>query len=305
VDNRSQLFLVSVLGAVGAGALVKAAERSAALESALVPRTLLAWVQSAPVYEGEVPGVPGAFVSFEKAENGFTGSVGVGEGAYKFEGASLFHLVASVAVAMGIEYQDTPRELRDLDIEKLGKSIDLLAKAHRAATELEKNSPPGKYEDLPEKLKDKGYSADSAFAIAWSQHDKEHKSEKDPSCSHCSELQKGKDGPGPAAAPLAPEPPTPPTPTAPEPSKASATKPPKPPAAKTLKLTRSEAARGCPSCGRTQFSDDRFVGCACFSDLAKNVDVVHTDTTAITIKLDMRAWDAEGVITLLESIGRQ
>lgn len=42
---------------------------------------------------------------------------------------------------------------------------------------LEKVSPPGKFKDLPEKLKAKGYPAKSAFAIAWAAKNKANKSE--------------------------------------------------------------------------------------------------------------------------------
>lgn len=38
--------------------------------------------------------------------------------------------------------------------------------------DLNKKSPPGKFKDLPEKLKEKGYSADSAFAISWAAKNK-------------------------------------------------------------------------------------------------------------------------------------
>ena len=261
---------------------MKAAERSTALEHALVPRAILAWIQAASVFEGELPGVVGSFVSFEKNEAGFTGQVGVGEATYKFEDATLFHLAASVAVTMGLEYEETPAELRDLDIEKLGKTIDLLAKARRAAEELEKKDfCPGCISS---------------------------KAEHGQSCK-TKDLEKASDGPGPAHSPTAPTPPIPPTPIAPTQVKPSATKPPKPPAGripitKTLKLTRSESTHKCPSCGQAQFAGDAFVACLCFRDLVRGVSVIKSDETHFTVSLDLRTWDAESIVTLLESVGR-
>lgn len=258
-----------------------------------MPRAILAWIQSASLYEGEVPGVPQAFVSFQKSDVGFSGSVGLGDDTYKFEGASLFHLAASVAVAMGVEYEEVSADLRDLDIEKLGKSIDLLAKARRAAVELQKGRKwmgdhPGD-EDLSDAEFERKYDCD---------RDEVRR-----------RMAKAAEGPGPAHAPNAPAAPTPPTPVAPQPGKASLPKLPKPPSAakpgKAMKLTRSETTHACPSCGQAQFQGNVFRGCICFRDLAKSATVQDANENDVTIKLDTSAWDGDALLTFLESIGRK
>lgn len=144
MDPRSQQFLRAILGADGAAAMCTAAERSSALEYALVPRAILAWVGSAPRYEGEIPGVEGSHLAFRKSESGFAGVLRVGEVTHDFEDRSLAHLGAIVSIALGVPVQPVPEELRDVEIERLGKSIDVLAKFRRVRKGLEKSkSGPG------------------------------------------------------------------------------------------------------------------------------------------------------------------
>lgn len=78
-------------------------------------------------------------------------------------------------------------------IDEYAEGLRTLRERELNAQKLAKVSPPGKFKDLPEKLKDKGYSADSAFAIAWDAKNKADakKAEDDgadekhcPSCGH-------------------------------------------------------------------------------------------------------------------------
>lgn len=302
MERRSQVFLESVLGADGAAALNRVVERSPEMAYALVPRGIMAWVGAAPAYDGEIPGVAGGQLSFSKSEVGYDGSISVNGSRHDFEDHSISQVSALVAIALGVPAQPVPEDLRDIDLARLGKSIDLLARAHYAHAELAKKSPPGKFNDLPEKLKDKGYSADKAFAIAWSQHNKEHKSERSPDCEHCAKMEKAQMGAGgQAAAPIAPTAPEPPTAAAPTPSAKPAATPPKIKQAQTVKLTRSEAGHVCRSCGGTQFRGERFVACICFRDLQKNAKVIDIEKDSITLRLD---WEPEVVLMFLESIGR-
>ena len=125
-------FLKGVVGEDGASALQKAGERSERLENAIVPRTILAWLNSRSKdggYEGEVPGICNTYIRFAKGERGYNGALSVGcEPAYEFKGVSLYHIAASLAVAIGANEEFDP-SIRSNDIARLGKSIDLLVKA--------------------------------------------------------------------------------------------------------------------------------------------------------------------------------
>ena len=140
MDDRKFKFLRGVLGLDGAMALTKAAERSSHIGSALLPRTILAWlgVAARSDYEGDLPGVDNTYIQFAKSEDHYTGSISIGEVIYSFEKANLYHLAASIAVALGSDHEGIPPALRDLDIQRLGKNIDTLAKARVAIAELKR-----------------------------------------------------------------------------------------------------------------------------------------------------------------------
>jgi hypothetical protein len=122
-------FLDEVLGVAGAQALRKAIVRQPALQPLLVPRTIMAWVAMASRlgYEGQIPAHEAA-VSLAKTENGYSGRVG----DFEFVDENLYRASARVAVAMGVDGQ-LPAGARALDLERLGKSLDALVKAHVVA----------------------------------------------------------------------------------------------------------------------------------------------------------------------------
>jgi hypothetical protein len=268
MDLQRQNFLTAVLGTEGATMLVKAVEKHDVLEHALLPRTILAWLQSAPSYEGALPGNNGTHVNFEKSESGFTGSVGMGADLYKFEAVSVFHVGAAVAVALGVE-ELVSDGLRDLDIERLGKTIDSLAKVKRVNDELD-----------------------------------EEKDDEEKDAADADALDKAA-GTGVPAAPTPPTPPAAPAAAAPKtPAPSVAPKVPKPPKTASMTLQRSEAGHKCPACGGTQFKDDAFVGCICFRAMNKAIKVASADADALTIEMDMRILDADDVATFREALGR-
>lgn len=139
--NKKQFsFMSSVLGPDGATALKKAASRSSELSGAILPRAIMAWVTIASQlgYEGEIPGVDGTHIEFQKSEVGFSGSIASEGMSYKFHNASHFHVAATVAVALDAQDSLLDPALRDIEIEQLGKSIDVLAKAKAVKAEIEK-----------------------------------------------------------------------------------------------------------------------------------------------------------------------
>jgi len=302
--------MASVLGEAGVQALNKVAERSQEIGNVLLPRTILAWIRSEDEFDGELPGVVGSSMSFMKAEGGFTGSVDIAGQPYAFQDVSIFHLVAATAVALG-EESASPLDLRDLDLERLGKNIDLLARTKMIAREMKKNAELSKKSDEwmgdnpgDEKLSDeefaRKYDCDRETVRARMKKD---------------ELEKAAKGPGQPAAAIAPSAPTAPTAHAPAPT-AAAMKPPKvkpnapltPAKPPTVKLTRSEAAHACSLCGSTQFrpiagpgSMIAFLGCHCLSELTKSA--VSTEV-ADGYVVQLKGWDRESLLTLLEAVGR-
>ncbi len=138
MEDRKFQFLKSVLGDDGACALRKAVERREDLGNALVPRTILSWIGIAARtdYRGALPGLSNTYVSFKKGERGYTGEVTVDDDVYGFRDASLYHVASAIAVVMGVDGEKVPERLRDVDLARLGKNIDLLVKARVVTEEL-------------------------------------------------------------------------------------------------------------------------------------------------------------------------
>lgn len=142
-------FLHEVLGVEGTRALLKAGEQSQKLENVIVPRTILSWVSAASTmsYEGVLPGVEG-FIGFNKSE--CNGEIKIGQDTYEFENAGVFSVAAAIAVSLGVHEDRLAADLKDKDIVRLGKSIDLLVKSKMAKAEIAKHDfdevPPEKFE---------------------------------------------------------------------------------------------------------------------------------------------------------------
>lgn len=130
--------MAAALGTDGAQALRKAAERDPRLDQILIPRAIVGWLSftTAHEYEGQIPGIENSYVQFQKSEDGFSGSVTFNEGVYSFENASVYHLAASIALALGVETGPLDAKVRDAVLVKLGKSIDTLVKAQVLTQEL-------------------------------------------------------------------------------------------------------------------------------------------------------------------------
>jgi GNAT superfamily N-acetyltransferase len=133
-----QDFLIATLGMEGAKALLKAVEREPSLAGVLMPRAILGWLTftAENEYEGSIPGLDNSYVEFQKSEEGFSGSISLDSGIYSFERASLYHLAASMAMALGLEPNGVDSRIRDTVLVKLGESIDTLAKAQVLMHEL-------------------------------------------------------------------------------------------------------------------------------------------------------------------------
>lgn len=293
--NRAQ-FLIEVLGADAARALAKAASRSEYLSQMIVPRTILAMLEAVPAFTGTIPGFDDCSLTYEKSEKGFTGNVTVGEDFYKFEAQSIFHVAGALSTAMGLDTLMFTTN-RNTELQRLGKSIDVMAKAHFVGQELEKA-------EKCEVCGGKGGKHNDRLVAGLVIKCRNAKLEK----------KAMGEGSGKNAGPVAPAAPVAPTANASPastqqklpkaPASAQLPKPPKPVTSSTVKLTRSEKTRACPECGLRQFnSDNKFVGCLCFRALAKSVDVTdHGEYSELRLGED---WDRETLVTFLESVGRK
>jgi hypothetical protein len=278
--------LASVLGEESAGLLIKTIDQTPILEHAIVPRTILAWLQASPSFEGQV--LDGIDMAFEKSESGFTGAIGMGGESYAFEAANVFHVGASVAVALGMEELES-EGLRTLDIERLGKTIDLMCKAHRVTVELEKADSLSPCKECG------GVGSHPKTCQTALKNPKVKKDEAD-----AGDLDKAIGDSAPPAAP-----------TAAKPQKAGAPKAatvaapkasiPKATSTSTMSLTRSEAATACSDCAGHQFVDDKFVGCICFEAIAKAVKVKSATGAGLVLELDRRALEQDDVDALADA----
>jgi endogenous inhibitor of DNA gyrase (YacG/DUF329 family) len=278
-------FIKSVLGDQAAEVLFQAVQKSESLAPVLVPRTILAWLNTVSSYEGPIPGTNNTYVKLVKSElGGFSGSVTIGEDLYPMEAASVFEAVAAVATALEVKIQPEAK-IRNLELEKLGKSIDLMAKTQLLKTAVGANKP----------------CPNCGTSVAW---------KNDRAVFHlhegkmCKGVKKGENfGPPHAPEKLRPEPAVAVSPEAPAPSKPKRPKPPTLGKPKVIHLDKSETTVPCPVCSQTQFKEEEFVGCICLKYLAKSAEVV-TFGKRVTIQLDPEEWDSDAILTLFDSVGR-
>lgn len=279
MDPRKIQFLQAVIGPDGARALTKATSQSADLEWAIFPRVVMSWLEvvSHAAYNDAIPGTDDIKLALRKHEDGWSGSVNIGDEVYGFRDTTLYHVAGAVAVALGAS-PDTAPELRHPALAKLGKSVDLLVKSRTLRKMQEKHQGGAK-----------GQAPGTAAAPK---------------------------GPLPPQGPVAVQPKQPSqvgttVGTAVKPKKPGSmssnpnpaiklpgVKPPKKP---TLKVAKSEV-RACGACGGSQFKSDRYTGCACFADLAKSVRTVVANNAYV---LEFGSgWDADAIATLAENLGK-
>src|ERR1035437_505232 len=140
ITARQICFLRAVLGSDGYEAIAKASQRYPALVQTLVPRTLLSWAALVGQYgyEGQVPGCENTFLEFNKSEPCYSGALTLGSDTIPFVDASVYRLAAHLAVALDIGDGTPPAEFRGVDLQRLGKSIDLLVRSRVVTDHLRK-----------------------------------------------------------------------------------------------------------------------------------------------------------------------
>lgn len=277
-------FLKAALGEEGAAALMKAVGREPKLASVLIPRAIVGWLSFVThnEYEGSIPGIDNSYVQFSKASTGFSGVLGLADGVYEFQKSSLYHLASAISLAIGHEPESLDPEVRNVVLNKLGKSIDTLAKAQVVTQLLAKRAmgplkltTHGSYHVEHTGNADNPYSV--VHSITGTPVQTGIKSLKDAdSIAQWHHKTHGPAGPkkqnlslaelpGQSHKPTAQQGPIPPS----APQKQPAMKAPK-----SISVSKSQAERQCHVCGGYNFAEGRFRGCICFRDLAP--DTVST-----------------------------
>lgn len=283
MDSKEYAFLKEIMGIDGAEALKKAAARSAKVESVLVPRAVLSWLDIVSDYSGTLPGTDTS-IEFHKSEDGYAGSINLTGVPYRFSQSSVLRLAASVAVALGSDASASP-DLKDIDLVRLGKSIDLLCRSHAllkavAAEKMCKNcKKPYTGASCKCSLEKKGLLPDIDTQ------------QVKPSTG----TFQGQGGAHPPDAPAAVQQNNSTNSQNPNANKLNAKK-----SERVTKVSKSQSIQTCSVCGKSQFANGSFVGCHCLSALAK-----HVRCDAVEDGYHLRfntSLDAESVLTILDAV---
>jgi hypothetical protein len=253
-------FLSSILGEVGAKALERASESAPLLRPVIVPRAIIAWLQTmgALNYEGNIPGVDNSYLSLQKNQTeDYTGAITIDNFLLTFEKSDLLNVAASLGVALKIDVGELDERLKRKDLTNLGKSIDLLVKS-----EVIKQLKKAKAMDgsVPHQVPLKPQTQGAPQAP----------SKQDPK----QQLQ-GTVTAGQGIAPKA----------------ALRHK------GVELKVDKSESEKSCEDCGKKFFKDDKFDGCKCLKELSKNVS---TETIDGGYLLKFRGLDSDAITTICD-----
>jgi hypothetical protein len=117
-------FLEAVLGVNGAAIMSRLADSSEIIKTAAVPRTIMSWLGSMEGYNAKLPGSE-INLKLVKSESGFY----VEFNGIETEEASIEKAAAVIAVGLGVT--SGMSKFKDVDLAKLGKTIDLLVKAQK------------------------------------------------------------------------------------------------------------------------------------------------------------------------------
>ena len=251
-------FLEKILGAdsKALGPLLKTG-----LEGVVVARATMAWLKESPMGNLDC-----GVLLLSKSETGISGVIEFQGSDYLFTDATAEHATAAIVTSLGITLEKDV--IKDLNLAKLGKTIDLLVKA----------------------VKNKGADKPEIGQFA-----KPIKPQlPDPAPKQIPQVKtKGRISSIPKIQPLQQKP---------DPRAMTPPLLPVKPGLPKIKLSEKEMLKKCSVCGKAQAEGDKFVGCSCMKGLSKSVKSQRVlGGLLLSFGSD---WDSEGVITLLESVGR-
>jgi hypothetical protein len=181
----------------------------------------------------------------------------------------VFHLAASVALSLGASLETD--KLKDVDMVKLGKSIDVLVKA--------------KYLSDTDVL---------AKALPGPPHAPSVRGQPTPPSAPTKQIGQPKPDPSqkPAKAPK----------EAPKPKhKIPKLKVAIPKAGKSFGIPEKAAKKECRECGLPLIKNEKFVGCLCFRDMARFVSLAKADN-GYSLSFG-KSLDEDAVVAILDTLG--
>jgi hypothetical protein len=267
-------FVVEVLGKHGYEAVKHAAAQMPEIESLVPAQAILSWVDIASriEYSGNVPSTD-RHVAFTKNENGYTITVD-GNSA---EATHIRQLASVIADIVGFSPDSAP-ELRKGQMNDLIRTIDVLtkfelAKANRSFsqkgahggfggptapmshTPTEKVKPPSI--PIPKMGSSLAGEAKGTGAIKAGGTKPAPMKPVDQTSTNVGKTKLSVDV---KAKPM----------KIPQAKSAGGAKPAAKSEPKVFAVSLAKSSNGCPRCGTYSFSDDKFVGCRCYGDLAKS-----------------------------------
>ncbi len=234
-------FLRAIIGNEGTDALNKAIDTIPVIGSVVVPRAIVSWLSilSKVGFEGSIPGVKDSYFSLIKTESlSLTGALTINDQLHTFEEADLLHVAASLGVALGIDLEPVSDNLKNKDLTKLGKSIDLLVKSEfiKKAKAIKKASDESDAMPAPANEQDEPVKATKPLLPVKQPGINLKSSAKGPQQKENIALGQGQ----------------------------------------KIKVTKSEAGKKCHECGSSLFKSEKFTGCLCLADLSKGVKTEQT-----------------------------
>jgi hypothetical protein len=133
-------FFKEILGEQGASVITQLAKASKDLGYYMTPRIIVSWLRQSPYGEFSVPiGCP--LNTLVKNGYGYSGTATIQGLDYSFKHSQEEHVAAIIAVASNHKIE--PVEVKDVDLARLAKTIDLLVKSatKRPANQFEHQVP--------------------------------------------------------------------------------------------------------------------------------------------------------------------
>jgi hypothetical protein len=122
-------LLAKVLGEKGLEAL-KPLLKTEALSSFIIPKSIISFLKTASTGKVILPG----FDSLLKTSSGYSGCTTINEVVYEFSKATDVEIAAIISVATG---QEPKSDIKNLDLAKLSKTIELLVKSQQKVEQKE------------------------------------------------------------------------------------------------------------------------------------------------------------------------
>jgi hypothetical protein len=232
------------------------------LEGVIVARSTVSWLRESPLGDLNC-----GVLLLSKSETGITGVIEFDGSDYLFTDATPEHAAAAITLSLGVTLEKDV--IKDLNLAKLGKTIDLMIKSINKKKGVDEPEVGKFAQPIKPKL-------------------------PEPALRQIPQIKtRGR---------ITSIPNTQPQQLKPDPRAIQPPLLPIKPGLPKIKLSEKEMGRKCDVCGRAQVSDKKFVGCSCLKGISKSV---KSQLVAGGLLLELGTdWDNEAALTLLEMVGR-